>query len=795
VIAWLRGARIALALVSSLAFCASAASAARPLLDQHQWDAYFALFARDVNVPWKPTSVRLDTYSGAPVDFAAYNVDPAQVIIAGQNRTPRALDTSKLKPLLRWHFSPPPGYRFESNDVPVPLGTQEGFYVIEARRGDAVQQVWLNRTHIGLLTKESPDGLVLWGVDLRSGRAIPHMSVQFLVGLNLITQKTDRDGIIVWRDRSRPSFALAADGAGRAFVSIFPQAPTPQSVVAVRLDSAVVRAGQRVRFVGFARHDFDGIYRKATGDARVTVAGHGTTLASTLVRLDAAGAFSGDIGIPAAVDAGDYAVLASVGGAVGGTSVHVDAASDIALAIHPTCPCDPDRDVPFSVVARRGTLPGAGVAVRVQIVRTPHLVAPGAPDDAARWGTTAVYDRTLRTDAEGRAGVTIPSASDGLDSTYGIRVTARGASATARIVVPSAKVALALEPDAASADVGEPIAFEVRGFDSADGTATPGLSVKVKLSHGPASQEQNVTLDARGTAHVVFKQTYLGANLAIAQASFDGRTALDATAVTVEPSALSGRTISAEGAVSVSLDRARYRPGDTVAVRAQTPGASGDALVTLEGAKTYAMRKTGVSDGSTSTSLPLRDPQGALRVGTAVVRDGAIAMGFAPVNVDAPGHPRLTDLALDKSSYEPGETAHVTVRDGDTKGGATVAYRIADGRESGPALFEDAPGVLASAATSSQAPASDDPEWHAYVAPARSKASDIFAAERPRKVGSEEPSIGAAAPRTLLWRIVRDDTPNLDVPVPAERGHYVLSVLKISDDGDVGAASVAFNVQ
>jgi hypothetical protein len=177
------------------------------------------------------------------------------------------------------------------------------------------------------------------------------------------------------------------------------------------------------------------------------------------------------------------------------------------------------------------------------------------------------------------------------------------------------------------------------------------------------------------------------------------------------------------------------------------------------------------------------------------VRDGAIAMGFAPVNVDAPGHPRVTDLALDKASYAPGEMAHVAIRDGDFKGGATIAYRIADGRESGPALFEDAPGVLASSATSSQAPASDDPEWHAYVAPARSKASDIFAAERPRKAGDEPPSIGAAAPRTLLWRIARDESANLDVPVPAERGHYVLSILKISDDGDVGAASVAFNVQ
>ncbi len=790
----LRSATIA-ALAALIVLSSSAAFGARPLLDQHQWDAYFALFARDVNVPWKPATVRLDTYSGAPVDFAAYNVDPAEVIIAGQNRPPRAIDTRNRRPLVRWRFTPPAGYRFESSDVPVPLGSQEGFYVIEARRGDAVQQVWLNRTHVGLLTKENADGIVLWGVDLGSGRAIPRMNVSFLVGLSLISLRTDNDGLIYWHGRSRPSFALADYGAGRAFVSIYPQAPPPSSVVGIRLESAVARAGQRVRFVGFARREQGGAYRRESGDARVTIAGRGTTLASTLVHLDAAGAFWGEIGIPAAVDAGDYAVLASVDSGVGGTSVHVDATSDVALSVRSTCPCDPDRDVPFGIVARHGTSPASDVAVRVQIVRTPHLVPPGAADDAARWGTTVVYDRMLRTDGNGRAMGSIPSASDGLDSTYGFRVTAHGATATARIVVASAKVGLALEPDALTADVGEPIAFEVRGFDANDGTPAANLAFKVKLMHGASTQEQSGVLDARGVAHVVFKQTSLGANLALAQASIDGRTALDAAQVTVEPSALSGRTQSDEGDVTVSLDRMRYRDGDSITARASTPGASGDALFTLEGAKTYVVRRTNVSGSGAAASLPLHDVQGALDVGTAVVRNGAISMGFAPVNLDAPGFPRVTDVVVDKPSYAPGEMAHATIRDDESRGTGTIALRVADGRESGPALFEDAPDILASGGTTSQTPASDDPQWHAYVAPARSKASDIFAAERPRKVDTEPPSIGVATPRTLLWRVGRANAGVLDFPVPTERGHYVLSILKIADDGDVGAASVSFNVQ
>ncbi|GAC1301395.1 MAG: hypothetical protein NVSMB19_09460 [Vulcanimicrobiaceae bacterium] len=778
-----------------VAFTSVPARAARPLLDRHQWDAYFSLFARDVNVPWKATTVRLDTYSGAPVDFAAYNVDPADVVIAGAARTTRAVDTTRRKAVVRWRFSPPAGYRFETSDVAVPLGAQEGFYVVEARRGDAVQQVWINRTHLGILTKESPEGLLVWCVDLHSGRALSGVTVAFLVGMRLVDKRTDADGVIVWREPGRPAFALAEHGASRAFVSIPPQAPLPATIVGLRVESALVRAGERVRFVGFARKRSGAAYRRASGAARISLVARGRTLGTALARVDAAGAFAGDLPIPAGVDAGDYAILAAVAGGVGGTSVHVDAASNVALLLQAACPCDPERDVPLVLSARRAGA-AAEVSARLTVVRTPHVVPPGAADDAPRWGTTLVYDRTVRTGPDGLAHVTLPAPSDGLDSTYGIRANARGASATARIVLAHPRLALALEPDAATADVGAPIAFDVRGFDPADGTPQRGLAIRIRLSHGASLQSQEATLDARGRAHVVFRQTSLGSNLALVEAVSEGRKVLDAAAVVVEPSALSGRVSAAQGdLVSVALDRARYRPGATIAMRASAPGATGDALVTLEGARTYVVRRASVSASSASAALPLGDAQGAVRVAAAFVRDGAIAVGSADVRIDGPGRARLTELVLDKAAYAPGETLHALVRDGGIASRATVALRLADGRASGAALFDDAPDLLRTGATSAQAPASDDPQWHAYVAPARSKASDIFAAERPRKAPTDVPSLGVAAPRTLSWRVARETGDALEVAVPKERGHYVLSILKIGDDGDVGAASASFNVQ
>ncbi len=91
--------------VLALAAAAARAFGARPLLDRHQWDSYFGLFAQDGSVPWKPATVRLDTFSGAQVDFAAYAVDPAEVIVAGASRAARAIDASRYKPAARWRFA------------------------------------------------------------------------------------------------------------------------------------------------------------------------------------------------------------------------------------------------------------------------------------------------------------------------------------------------------------------------------------------------------------------------------------------------------------------------------------------------------------------------------------------------------------------------------------------------------------------------------------------------------------------------------------------------------------------
>jgi hypothetical protein len=789
-------------LLGSVAFLcallAFPANAARPLLDQHQWDRYFALSARDVEVPWKPASVRLAVYSGAPVDFALYNVDPAEVIIAGQHRSARAIDTRGRRPLARWRFQPPPGYRFEVSRVPLPLGAQEGFYVVEARRGDATQQVWINRTHIGLITKENTSGPVLWCVDLRDGRVLRGVNIALLVGRELLLRRTDERGVIVWNEHVHPTFALADHGAARAFVSLLPQAPLPRVIVGLRLESAAARAGENVHFIGFVRRRSAGAYRRADGDVRISLVGNGRAMVQTTVRLDEAGAFSGVFAVPATAESGEYAVLSSVvgGEGVAGTSLHVDAGRSVTLMIHVDRLARMGEPVALKIIARgeQAFVPGLPIAIR--ILRTPHVVPPGEADDTSRWGTTVVYEKTVRTDEHGTAHIVLLPPTDGLASSYGVRASARGATAVARVTVADSVTALAIEPDAENAAPGDALGFSVRGFDAVAGIPAMHLHVRVRLAHGPVSQERELVLDERGRGHVVFTNASLGTDLAFAQAQGrDGRTVLDITAVKVDSS---NRDVGVAEHVSsshISLDRANYRVGDRITVTANFPGASGDALITLEGERVSQMRVAKVRDGKAVAVLKLIDVLGAVQVAVAVVRNGAVVVDSIVPTIDAPGHARDLRLHLERPNFSPGEQARLLLHEDGGVEKSTVLVRVADGRESEPAYLDDAPDLLAVGGTTTQNPASPASAWHTFVVPAGSSAADVYAAERPRMQRVEDFTLGAAAPHTLWWHVQREENGRLTVPLPDERGRYLLSLLCIGDDGGVGASSISVNVQ
>jgi hypothetical protein len=775
------------ALTLILAFAGIPALAERPIVDLHRLDAYFALFASDSNVPWKSTTVRLDTYSSAPVQFSIYQVDPADVITAGSNERPRAIDTRGRRATASFSFTPPGGYQFQSNEVDVQLGSREGFFVVEARRGNVGEQVWINRTRAGLLSKETPNELVLYGTDLGTGRALAKMRVQLLVNSTFQTVATDDRGIVRWNRSPRPVFALAQWGDSYAFLSLLPQAPLPATIVGIRSDSAVVHAGEVVRLAGFARTRQGGVLRATSGTATVSLRLGASLAGQQTVPLDAAGAFSASIPIPADAAAGDYAALAQVDGGVGGATVHVDAnAGGLSLQVIPQCAsCDAHADVPLLVKSSRG-----GAVVHVTVVRSPHVYVGYVPT-AIPWATTTWVDQTIRTGDDGSATIAIPHPNDELGSTYGVRVDSGGATADTRFVVPASRAAIRVQLDRDEQMLGTPVGFDVYANDIASGKPLSGAQITAQLVHGNSVAEQQLTLDAAGHARGTFGSPPLGTNLIFARVE-SGGLALDAAQVQIDVQAGSTTAESGSANVHIALDKTTYHGGDTVSIDASAPGSTGDALITLESALGATTEVTPTSSGRATARMHAVDATGELRVGASFVRDGAIEWTTVPLGLDGPGRPVIRPLALERSDFAPNESANVSFRDA-TAGGSTMVVRISRGAPSGSALFDTAPGLLAIGLAATQTSAPDGVTWHPWVDSTGDHAQVLGFVRRSQP--PQEVSLAEAATQDISWSVQRAAAGIAAVQMPAQSGQYTLSVLEISDDGRVSAASAGITVR
>jgi hypothetical protein len=771
---------VAAALVALLV--AAPVLAARPIVDLHKFDAYFALYAADSNVPWKTTTVRLDTYSSAPVQISVYQVDPADVLTAGSNARPRAIVTRNRRPVARFTFTPPGGYQFQPNEIALPLGHREGFFVVEARRGAVGEQVWINRTRVGLVTKQTPAQLSLYGVDLGTGRALSGMRVQLLVGDRFVTEYTNGDGVVRWESQPRPIFALARWGASFAFASPLPEPPLPQTIVGVRTDSAVVRAGGVLRVVGFARTLAGSVLRPASGEADVSLRDGAVLLAQRRVPVDRAGAFFTDFDVPADADTGDDAVIAQVDGGVGSATERVDAnAGGLSLSVASACAdaCDPRDEVPLIVRSSR-----PHVDVRVTVVRSPHVYVDYS-DPETPWGTTMWLDEHLTTGDDGRVDVRIPHPTDGLASTYGVRVQSGGATAGTRVIVPTAPFALRLHLDRTTQSLGMPVRFDVYANYVRDAKPLQDARVDVTLTHGAFEQRASLVLDHDGHARGSFSSADLGTSLVIATVSDDGAMAEDAGQVQVVPQASLDPTESISTDVTLTLDRERYRPGDIVHVKASAPGAHGEALLTLESERGIQVDVVPVRDGSAAGALRAVDAVGALAIGAVFVRDGATLVATAPLDVDGAGRAALADVSID-GEVHPGSDVALQLRDVYSSPG-TVVMRLSDGEPSGSALFDAATEILSPDVNTTQTSAPEGVTWHPWV---DSTGAHPLVLEFVRRTEPpQELQLAQSDIRDVSWSVESVDGDTMRLQLPELSGRYTLSVLDITDDGRVIAAS------
>ena len=773
-------ARFVAATAAILATSIAPAYAERPIVDLHRLDGYFQLFAGDTSVPWKPATVRLDTYSSAPVNFSVYQADPSEVLTAGANSRSRPIATNRRHPVVAFTFDPPGGYQFQSSEVTLPLGAREGFFVVEARRGNVGEQVWINRSRVGILAKSTPGSVIVYGTDLGTGMPLARMRVQFVVNRAFATAVTDGDGIAIWNRAPHPVFVLAQWGNSYAFLSLLPQPPLPITIVGVRTDSAVIHAGGSVRVAGFARARDRGILRPSRGSVAVTIHAGARTIAQERASLDEAGAFVAALPIPSDAPAGDYAVLAQTASGVGGTTIHVDSSSGgLSLDVGAACSatCDYREDLSLRVHSSRGN-----VVVQLDVIRSPHIALSESAANVA-WGTTRWFEGSVRTDDHGDATVLVPRPNDGLASTYGVHAEAQGATADTRVVVPTADAVVEVRLDRAEQSVGTPIAFDVEAA-TRDGRPLADARVTMQLLHGTAVAQQTVVLDAAGRARGNFRSPQLGTNLVLATLDRGGR-ATDAAQVQVDPQAPSESTDGRSGNVKVTLDKDSYRADEVITVSAGAPGAVGKALITFESASATQVQVVPIGREEAVTRLRAHNAAGDLRIGAAVVRDGAVEWNTVPVVLTAAGRPEVSRVALARTEFAPGEAANVAL-DGASRR-ATMVVRISRVAPSGSAMFASAPALLAIGAAATQNSAAATPTWHPWVDSTGDRAAVLGFVRRSQP--PIEVSLPQADTESVTWNAVRTSTAAVPITLPQVKGEYTLSILAICDDGSVAASS------
>jgi hypothetical protein len=119
--------------------------------------------------------------------------------------------------------------------------------------------------------------------------------------------------------------------------------------------------------------------------------------------------------------------------------------------------------------------------------------------------------------------------------------------------------------------------------------------------------------------------------------------------------------------------------------------------------------------------------------------------------------------------------------------------RITRGTPTGSALFTSAPDLLAIGTTATQDTATDGASWHPWVDSTGEHA--LIQTFTRRTAPPDDLTMTQADTASVYWKVDRYSGNSLDVPVPDARGNYVISLLKIDDDGRVTAASTDLRVE
>ena len=687
-------------------------------------------------------SIGVRAFRIAALDLVLYRVPFARLLERARGKGGVAsleADTAGLERVHTWRYDLPEGapFAWREAQMTLPLDLAPGAYVLAGSAGRLQRRQLFFVSDLSLVVKRSGTKLAAWVGSLRTGLALPGVSLyvqpagqpgpeseearRAAAALTAKPVVTDADGL-AWLTPPAGggdiSVVAAAERAGMAVVQ--PPLANRQAVSGDKLflftERPLYRPGQALHWKLFARRGAGaGYVLPDRTQVRLTLRGPEQEIEVPPVTLSALGSATGDVTLPADAPLGDWTLSASDGRASDDATFGVQEYRKPEFKVEVT----PDRevslngdDVRFKVAASYFFgAPVVGATVRYTLFES-RLTPEPRWDDWDPWGDGGGeregggYGRLLqsgetRTDLDGGVSLSFTPARTTYDRKLVLEVEVldgaqRVVSARGTALVGRGQFTLRVVPVTRMLEAGAPIVADVYAEDLLGKPVQAAVTIELdqdvwnpverrtSKSARPLATLQGTTSALRGSVRAtlspaVAKSGYLTVR-ARAQDARGNKLVSEAHVWVYDARVWEyGYRYPAFEAVP---DRDRWSPGDTARILVNTDVKDAAILVSVEGRELHELRVVHLIGRTGLVRVPIRADYGPnVFVKLHVRRGREVRTRTLELPVQSERHDLAITVTSDRATYRPQETAKLTVETKDAAGRpvpAEVAVGVVD---------------------------------------------------------------------------------------------------------------------
>lgn len=609
---------------------------------------------------------------------------------------------------------------YRSRQINLPL-TRPGVYLVEAKSGAVADWGVVNVTNLAVVTKRSPQRLLTWVTDFRTGATVAGAQVALWqragAAVTGARGKTASDGTTIFPVKGgRDQVLVVTRGDDAAGVTISNSEPDGKIKMHFQTDRPVYRPGHTVNWKAILRatkgRGWEPVANQSCAvevrDAKDIVL-HQETLTT-----GALGTLNGQVKLPQEGALGQYTLTIKRGNEVqyGSFTVAAYRKPEFQVSIEP----NQKRYLAGETLKFRlhatyffgAAVPKA--TVRYTVRRAALPLSFDDENDVSYWyggdgnlydsdsyhQNEVVADASADMDEAGQVVISVPSDKAGGDATYSIEATVtdgsrRQVSASSSAPVYRASKRVGVSGEVSYVPVGFLMPLQIRVVDL-DGKPASGV-VKLELQRSvynekerrnryenittttvsvPASGRARATLPAQVQGNLRVRATLPDGTGRVALATFDFWVA--------GPKTEWERDNSPK--LTLKPDKRFYAPGDVMQILVATNTANRPVLATIEGLDiwNYAVIPSGLASYIWKVPARVEASPNAFAAAAQWTPNGLISDN-AILPLPDPSRRLQVDLKSDKTSYRPGETARYTLTTRDDKGrpiAAEVAVAMID---------------------------------------------------------------------------------------------------------------------